>query len=224
VSYTIKAHETRYAGHLFRSRLEARWAAMLDLLGWQWTYEPFDLNGWVPDFLLAPLTEQGSEVLVEVKGPASEWEAAKEKIERALGDRPQLCLLVGHAPFTDDDCWNIGHLFTFDISQPWSEEHAAAAFDYDQRELIQGGMKLNHSLEQIDECLAICKLRDCDRDEYIRNLTTYDPPEAHWEEAFLCTGDGGYTLHSLEDWQTLKGDEAKRLWGQAHEKTRYIPR
>lgn len=35
---------------LFRSRLEARWAAFFDLAGWKWEYEPIDLNGWTPDF------------------------------------------------------------------------------------------------------------------------------------------------------------------------------
>jgi len=41
-----------YAGVQFRSRLEARWAAFFDLLGWKWEYEPFDLQGYIPDFLL----------------------------------------------------------------------------------------------------------------------------------------------------------------------------
>jgi hypothetical protein len=46
----IKANPTIYAGVQFRSRLEARWAAMLDLCGWQWEYEPVDFRDWVPDF------------------------------------------------------------------------------------------------------------------------------------------------------------------------------
>ena len=50
MEYTIKAHPTEYKGVLFRSRLEARWAAFFDLAGWKWQYEPFDLQGWTPDF------------------------------------------------------------------------------------------------------------------------------------------------------------------------------
>jgi hypothetical protein len=50
--YTIKAHPTKYGGVMFRSRLEARWAAFFDLLGWVWRYEPIDLDGWTPDFYL----------------------------------------------------------------------------------------------------------------------------------------------------------------------------
>ena len=50
MKYAIKSHETGYSGVTFRSRLEARWAAMFDLIGWQWEYEPVDLIGWTPDF------------------------------------------------------------------------------------------------------------------------------------------------------------------------------
>ncbi len=71
---------TRYAGHLFRSRLEARWAAMFDLLRWPWTYEPFDLEGYIPDFLLV----LEKPVLVEVKPSATLGQLRQHtaKIER----------------------------------------------------------------------------------------------------------------------------------------------
>lgn len=59
----IKAIPTEYAGYMFRSRLEARWAAFFDLLGWEWEYEPFDLNGYIPDFILT----SAEPILVEVK-------------------------------------------------------------------------------------------------------------------------------------------------------------
>lgn len=62
--YTIKAIPTTYAGVNFRSRLEARWAALFDLSGIKWDYEPFDLDGWAPDFLLRI---GGCSVLVEIK-------------------------------------------------------------------------------------------------------------------------------------------------------------
>jgi hypothetical protein len=64
--YTIKAHPTKYKGVMFRSRLEARWAAFFDLVGWEWEYEPVDLNGWTPDFRLT-VEELGSPLFVEVK-------------------------------------------------------------------------------------------------------------------------------------------------------------
>lgn len=65
MEYTIKAIPTTYQGVRFRSRLEARWAAFFDLLGFRWNYEPYDLNRWAPDFELK--TRGGGRVLVEVK-------------------------------------------------------------------------------------------------------------------------------------------------------------
>ena len=59
----IAAIPTRYGGINFRSRLEARWAAMFDMLGWPYEYEPYDLPGWIPDFLIPARTE----ILIEVK-------------------------------------------------------------------------------------------------------------------------------------------------------------
>lgn len=62
--YDIKAIPTTYAGVNFRSRLEARWAAFFDLADIKWEYEPFDLEGWCPDFLLKT---EPSLILAEVK-------------------------------------------------------------------------------------------------------------------------------------------------------------
>lgn len=64
----IKAIETRHAGCLFRSRLEARWAVFFDAVSLEWMYEPegYDLgNGlwYLPDFWLPSLS-----CFIEVKG------------------------------------------------------------------------------------------------------------------------------------------------------------
>lgn len=72
MKYDIKAHPTNYAGVTFRSRLEARWAAMFDLIGWSWEYEPIDLNGWTPDFRVHwdchhSECPEGHTLLIEVK-------------------------------------------------------------------------------------------------------------------------------------------------------------
>lgn len=66
----LKPIDTRYAGHLFRSRLEARWAVFFDCLDLEWQYEVegFQLPGdiyYLPDFRIT--TPQGHARWVEVK-------------------------------------------------------------------------------------------------------------------------------------------------------------
>lgn len=69
---------TMYKGVRFRSRAEARWAAFFDSLEWPWDYEPFDLNGYIPDFVVQA-SPQG--LLVEVKAATEDFEIAQSKIE-----------------------------------------------------------------------------------------------------------------------------------------------
>lgn len=63
------AIETEYRGHLFRSRLEARWAVAFDHLGVDWKYETegyrvgYDERPYLPDFHLPVLG-----MWAEVKG------------------------------------------------------------------------------------------------------------------------------------------------------------
>lgn len=100
MDYTINAIETRYGGVVFRSRLEAKWAAMFDLVGWRWTYEPRDFNGWIPDFAV----HAWRDIYVEVK-PVSDFPAAvAAKMERSgCDDRMMIvgdCVpLFGHTSF-----------------------------------------------------------------------------------------------------------------------------
>lgn len=92
--YRINAIETRYNGILFRSRLEARWAAMFDLLGWRWTYEPTEFNGWIPDFAI-----QGKEVVyVEVKPFHSFPISVANELDQT-GCEAEILLLGMHGPF-----------------------------------------------------------------------------------------------------------------------------
>lgn len=88
VNYTISAKETKYKGIWFRSRLEARWAAFFDLVGIVYHYEPFDLPGWSPDFLVrVDYTNEGHGVinwLLEVKPVLAPEKALFRKMEEAL--------------------------------------------------------------------------------------------------------------------------------------------
>lgn len=81
---TIKSLDTTYAGCRFRSRLEARWAVLLDHLDIRWEYEPqgYEVSHrvtgaegafrYLPDFWLPDLGVWG-----EVKGDLSDDEAAR---------------------------------------------------------------------------------------------------------------------------------------------------
>ena len=104
---------TKYAGTRFRSRLEARWAAFFDLIGWSWVYEPFDTDHWIPDFLIRGTGDLGrGEFLVEV-GPCSQWSdyhaekaltAFPEEVDRATGavvPAEYQTLVVGTYPSVD---------------------------------------------------------------------------------------------------------------------------
>lgn len=68
---------TTYRHRQFRSRLEARWATFFDLMGWQYEYEPFDLAGWIPDFLLIAAHES---YVVEIKPVVEFPEEVADKI------------------------------------------------------------------------------------------------------------------------------------------------
>jgi hypothetical protein len=73
---------TLYNGVRFRSRLEARWAVFFDAVKWPWTYEPYDLNGYIPDFVL---DFDAGQLLAEVK-PGLDFDALREavpKLERS---------------------------------------------------------------------------------------------------------------------------------------------
>ena len=104
---------TMYAGHQFRSRLESRWAAFFDVCGWPWVYEPFDLAGWIPDFLIG-------DVLVEIKPfrRLIEFYEAIRKAQAAMQDNPRELLLLGVAPFAFGEQTVIGWLGEFVETPP----------------------------------------------------------------------------------------------------------
>jgi hypothetical protein len=104
--------KTMINGTLFRSRLEAKWATFFNLLGWKYEYEPYDLDGWIPDFVLLG----ADEILVEVKPylaledfDTSKIFNAMQKTEKSLKE----ILLVGlslHPSESFDGC-SIGWLY-----------------------------------------------------------------------------------------------------------------
>ena len=63
-------------GLQFRSRLEAQWSYVFTELNWNWEYEPYDLNGYIPDFIV--VFANGNELLIEVKSIMNVWDKEKE--------------------------------------------------------------------------------------------------------------------------------------------------
>jgi hypothetical protein len=89
IDYSIAAIPTEYNGRRYRSRLEARWCAFFDLLGWRPEHEPYDLGEWSPDFLVRP---QGAQpILVEVKPIEECCDDTISRIDRACDKRKLWC-------------------------------------------------------------------------------------------------------------------------------------
>lgn len=88
----IKPLETLYAGRLFRSRTEARWAVFFDKMGFRWEYEKegYDLYGikYLPDFWLTDFN-----MFFEVKGKKP-TEIELEKCQR-LANKTKFKTLIG---------------------------------------------------------------------------------------------------------------------------------
>lgn len=85
---------TMHGGRKYRSRLEAKWACFFDLLGWKYEYEPFDLDGWIPDFILIGKTP----TLVEVKPITLIDKSNVHLVEKTLCCREFEVLILGVRP------------------------------------------------------------------------------------------------------------------------------
>ncbi len=94
----VRGIRTTYAGTRFRSRLEARWAAFFDLVGWGWTYEPFDVEGWIPDFLI----HGDKPVLVEI-GLCANLSEYHSKAAKPLLYLERPTIVLGISPIALDD-------------------------------------------------------------------------------------------------------------------------
>lgn len=105
------AIETAYRNFLFRSRLEAKYAAFFDLCGWPWSYEPKDYGGWIPDFAIGTTA-----TLVEVKPffHEEQWDETVSKII-ASGCREPVILLGA------DPTWNLERRITGQTAPQFGE-------------------------------------------------------------------------------------------------------
>ena len=120
----IPAITTKMNGRMYRSLLEAKWATFFHGCGWNFEYEPFETNGWIPDFLI-----RGKEnLLVEIKPftKLEEFSSQIKKIEKGLWGHPYWdveLLLIGVSPYIGQhDSSNIGWL----LENPYETEFCGA--------------------------------------------------------------------------------------------------
>ena len=110
----IKAIETEYDGHRFRSRLEARWAVFFNAIGLTYEYEieGFEMDGtrYLPDFYIPSLNRW-----FEIKGkPLSldEIKKCEEFCRRLDNENIKYSVLIGSpnlcAIRVGDFFWNTG--------------------------------------------------------------------------------------------------------------------
>jgi hypothetical protein len=130
ITYDIEAKKTKYGGIVFRSQLEATWAAFFDQLCWPWEYEPCTFDGWVPDFKINAL--DGVPIYVEVK-PIEELDKdVCKRMSECTKNYPEVkkLLLVGTKPITKTITWeeeetDLEHILSI-IHVGWG----SIAFDY----------------------------------------------------------------------------------------------
>ena len=113
----IQAIPTLYQGRLFRSRLEAKWAAWFDLVHWKWDYETLDLEGWAPDFVLmgyrGPIYVEIKPVIPGIQ--TDQFSKAKRSSVRHSAD----ILLLGMCPINLKNGYTIGVCNEADDGDMW---------------------------------------------------------------------------------------------------------
>ena len=82
---------TMVDGVVYRSRTEALWAVAFKQWGWPAHYEALELDGYLPDFVVA---FPAGDLLVEIKGPVEDIEAAKIKIDCSQWGREALIMAL----------------------------------------------------------------------------------------------------------------------------------
>ncbi len=199
----MKAITTTFDGIEYRSRLEARWAAYFAGIGWQFTYEPFDGNGYIPDFLI----HGDRPMLVEVKPAVTEADylAPIPKIEAGL---------AGH--------WNHDILIVGASPLPTRFDTVYGGIDGSPDRPLAG--ILGEAFTSCGTCNGrwVAGHDDCVGDEVV-----WDFSAAIWHECGKCFResvhhsiqsfasrpcahyDGGNHLHSFQDWKI------KNLWAEA---------
>lgn len=150
-----RAIETQYAGTLFRSRLEARWAVVFDHLGIAWEYEPeaFDVGwgpdptGYLPDFWLPD-----TKTWAEVKGSPAALAVDNWKLTQACEGGSPLWNMEGSYG-TTSGLLILGPLPRSDRpTDPWIVQHHKGVWVNVLRLDTMEADKLNLSMADVADC------------------------------------------------------------------------
>lgn len=181
---------TMYNGVQFRSRLEAKWAALFDLVGWKWEYEPYDLPGWIPDFVLFGEKEN---VIVEVKPFFKLEEYDTKKIVDAItqsGHSEMDILLLGPSTMRLKEVWadqlSIGWLGEYAswLDESYSEEEMKETPVYHPSWGFDEAVLTTHD-GKFDFCHLYCSYHGRMTGGYDGNIGCENPEkfEAYWKKA-----------------------------------------
>lgn len=119
---------TTYGGVRFRSRIEARWAVMFDQLGWRWEYEPLDLDGYIPDFVLM-FTEP---LLVEVKHELALSNLVRHCRKIEMSGWEHEALVLGATPLiAESQTWHLTHVFGL-LGERIGESETPTGWNWDE--------------------------------------------------------------------------------------------
>ena len=104
-------------GVIFRSVLHAQWSFVFTELNWNWEYEPYDMNEYIPDFIVS--FKNGNELLIKVKKTLNVWNKQKEcdddiKQIQNSGWKHKFIIVVGSVGFSDSDGVSFGIVGGFD--------------------------------------------------------------------------------------------------------------
>lgn len=193
VTYGMPAIETFYRGTFFRSRLEARYAALFDLCRWSWVYEPCDFNGWFPDFAL--IGEQGNRVFVEVKPITESSEALQRRIDAS--ECPDEVLIVGLSPTL------LSGPFSYSCRLGWLREGEPGRWWWEEAPMF---LPTPSSYD-----------RQCDKDIAAKYSADFCHSMGSYKLRMSGLYDGDHFLGELPR------IDVEAMWGRAHEMVRYNP-
>jgi hypothetical protein len=109
-------------GRSYRSLLEAKWASFFDILRWDVEYEPFEFDGWIPDFRIAG---KDTVAFVEIK-PVNEFpDSVALKIRRAVHENPIFDYDEAAVRYPPAELLILGDSPIF---ERWGSDHEESAF------------------------------------------------------------------------------------------------